>query len=150
MAFEVIENLKKVYKKAACPVAGVKVTARVLKRAEKMGGGESRFIRIMVGAQLARSISLAQPNHNLKLAFGTEADAGKIQVSVDNAQGGFPAKRDKVGNYALTINAQTADGLFALTFPEYLIDRIEAIRPENGKPPHFVFKASDDMLAVED
>lgn len=150
MAFEVIENCKKVYSKATTPESGVKVTSRKMSRAAKFGGGVYQFIRVAIGAKIARSISLTQENHNIRLAFGTDADAGKIQVSVDNAEGGFPARRDKGGNYSLTINKDTADGLFALEFPEFTVAHCEAIRPENGKPPYFVFKASAPMLEVED
>jgi hypothetical protein len=150
MAFEVIENLKKKYTTAVCPASGIRVKVRTLTRPAKTGGGEVRFIRVTIGALIARSISLVHERHNLKLAFGTDADAGKIQVSVDNTFGGFPATRDKSGNYSLTINSDTAEGLFALNFPEFTIEKCEAIRPENGKPPHFVFKASDAMLTVED
>lgn len=150
MAFEVIENCKKVYKKTAVSEMGVRVAARAVSRAARVGGGHARYIKVTIGAKLARAISLTQEKHNVRLAFGTEADAGKIHVSVDNATGGFPSKRDKSGNYSLTINKETADGLFALEFPEFAMDNIEAIRPSNGQPPHFVFKASAPMLAVED
>lgn len=150
MGFEVIENCKKVYTKAAPPENGVRVTARSLNRGGRFGGVVTRFIKITIGAKIARAISLTQPKHSLSLAFGTDVDAGKIQVSVDNSNGDFAASRDKSGNYGLTINSDTADGLFALEFPEFIIDHIEAIRPENGKPPFFVFKASAPMLAVED
>lgn len=70
-------------------------------------------------------------------------------MSVDNATGKFLAKRSNKGDYALTINAATADGLFALSFDTFTRSPVEAIRPENGKPPHFVFKASDGMLAAD-
>lgn len=150
MAFEIIENCKKIYAKASTPENGVRVTARKITRSERFGGGYIQFIRVVIGAKVARGISLTKEAHNIRLAFGTDADAGKIQVSVDNAEGGFPAKRDKAGNYSLTINKDTADGLFALEFPEFTVDHTEAIRPENGKPPYFVFKASAPMLAVED
>lgn len=150
MAFEVIENCKKIYTKSVVPDMGVRVVSRSMTRGAKAGGGQSRYIRITIGKKIARSISLTQESHNIRLAFGTDADAGKIHVSVDNAAGGFPSKRDKSGNYSLTINKETAEGLFALDFPEFAIDNLEAIRPANGQPPHFVFKASAPMLAVED
>lgn len=148
MAFEDIECVKPAAASATkIPDDGVAVTAR------KMGnrnGAETRYIRIAIGAKLAKAISLTQPDHRLRLLFGTGSDAGHIQVSVDNAAGKFVAKRSKKGEYALTVNAATAEGLFALAFPAFARSRIEAIRPENGKPPHFVFKASDEMLAWED
>lgn len=88
--------------------------------------------------------------HRLRLLFGTGPDAGKVMVSVDNETGKFLAKRDKQGRYALAINAATAEGLFALEFPTFAVPSIEAIRCDNGKPPHFVFRASKEMLEVED
>ena len=147
MAFEDIELInapKPVTPKV--PVMGVAVAAR---RLGTRKGGEIRYIKLQIGAQLAKAISLVQPACNVRLLFGTGPDAGMVQVSVDNAAGKFAAKRQKSGAYALTINAATADGLFALNFPAFAHDRIEAIRPDNGKPPHFVFRASDQMLAAD-
>lgn len=89
-------------------------------------------------------------DHRVRVLFGTGSDAGKLQISVDNSGGNFPTKRNKKGNYALTINAASADGLFALEFPVFTVEKCEAVRPENGQPPHFVFKASVPMLAVPD
>lgn len=148
MGFEIIENIKKVYAKAPMPETAIRVTARKIRI--RRGVGFAPFIRVKIGAKLARGISLTLDLHKLRLAFGTDVDAGKIQVSVDNGTGDFIAKRDGSGGYALTINKDTADGLFAVEFPEFTVDHIEAIRPENGKPPYFVFKASAPMLEVED
>lgn len=115
-----------------------------------MGGGQVRYIQLSIGANLAKAIALTQDAHQLRLLFGTGADAGKIMVSVDNTAGRFRAARGKAGHYTATINAATADGLFALEFPAFTVAGVEAVRPVNGKPPHFVFKASADMLSVED
>ena len=151
MAFNIIENITKSSSAGqTIPVAGVKVTARKLTRAAKMGGGEVRFIRIEIGALLATAISLVDADRNVHVLFGTDCDAGKLAISVDNVAGDFKAKRNKSGGYALTISQASADGLFALEFPTFTIDKCEAIRPENGKPPQFVFKASAEMLAVDD
>lgn len=84
------------------------------------------------------------------MLFGTGSDAGKIMISVDNTAGNFAAKRSKSGCYSVTINELSAKDLFALDFPEFCEAKIDAIRPENGKPPQFVFKATKEMLAVED
>lgn len=86
----------------------------------------------------------------VRLLFGSGGDAGKIAISVDHDTGNFIARRDKVGRWVLTINAASADGLFALDFPAFTVPHVEAVRPENGQPRRAVFKASDAMLAVED
>ncbi len=90
-----------------------------------------------------------QPECNVRLLFGRDADAGMIRVSVDNETGKFAAKRTARGEYVLTVNQATAEGRFALEFAAFTVAPIEAIRPVNGQPPHFVFKASKAMLAVD-
>lgn len=148
MPFEDIECVRTTAAAAPkVPADGVVVSAR------KMGGRqgrEVRYIRMAIGAKLANAISLVQPECKVRLLFGTGSDAGFVQVSVDNTAGKFLAKRSKKGDYALTVNAATAEGLFSLDFPAFTRTGIEALRPENGKPPHFVFKASAEMLKVED
>lgn len=64
--------------------------------------------------------------------------------------GNFAVKRAKSGCYNLTLNAATADGMFALSFPTFTVDTVEAVRPENGQPPRAVFKASAAMLDLGD
>lgn len=151
MAFEDIDCIRPASGgKTRVPAKGVAVSVRRLGVAPRAGGGHRSYIRLCIGADLARGISLTQPEHRLRLLFGTGEDAGKVRVSVDNATGKFLAKRSKRGDYALTINADTAAGLFSLTFPAFTDDRCEALRPTNGQPPHFVFKASAEMLAVDD
>lgn len=127
------------------PEQGVLVSTRRLKTRL---GKEVSYIRIAIGAKLAKGISLVQPAVNVRLLFGTGSDAGFVQVSVDNTTGKFAAKRTRKGDYVLTINEATANGLFALAFEAFTVAPIEAIRPVNGQPPHFVFKASAQMLAV--
>lgn len=151
MAFEDIECVNPAPQGAGrIPKHGVAVRVHQLGRPVRAGGGYVCYIRLSIGADLARAISLTQPQHQVRLLFGTEADAGKIRVSVDGEAGKFLAKRDKAGNYALSINAGTAEGLFSLGFPRFADERCEAIRPQNGQPPHFVFKESKDMLRVEE
>jgi hypothetical protein len=114
------------------------------------GGGVSRYLALAIGPELARKLSLHAPEHRVRLLFGSGPDAGKIMISVDNAGGRFAAKRTKPGGYWVTINEQTAEGLFALEFPPHSVRAVEAVRPVNGQPPHAVFKASAAMLAVDD
>lgn len=138
MPFEDIECVRPIAVSApSVPADGVAITSRRLKTKAR----DARYIRVAIGAKLAKAISLVQPECRVRLLFGTGSDAGFIQVSVDNTAGKFLAKRTKKGDYALTVNAATAEGLFALDFPAFTRTGIEALRPENGKPPHFVFRA---------
>lgn len=148
MAFEEIERVGPVTGLNAVPPDGLRVSARRL--GGRGGGGEVRYIKLDLGAQLARRLSLTQERHNLKLAFGTGEDAGKIMLSVDNADGRFVAARNKHGSYAATINAASADGLFSLSFPTFAVLDVSVSPSANGNPPRCVFKASTQMLDVED
>lgn len=73
-----------------------------------------------------------------------------VSVRSFNAAGKFLAKRSRKGEYALSVNTATAAGLFSMEFDPFVEDRCEPIRPANGQPPHFVFKASAQMLEVDD
>lgn len=156
MAFEDIDNLAPP-KAAAIPPAGVRVSSRGLNI--KRGGvdrGAVRFIRIFIGAQLARGLGLTSDLVMLRLSFGSDADAGKIMIAAPAGGGDFPARRDKGGSYALTINATTADGLFALDFPAFVVEKLTVAPPtmpkdgSPGLPPRAIFAASAAMLAVDD
>ncbi|WP_232494935.1 hypothetical protein [Novosphingobium kaempferiae] len=148
MAFEIIECVNP--PKAGVPKVppmGVQVSARKL---GSRSGKDVRYIRVQIGAKLAKQVSLASDKQKVILLFGKAEDAGKIRVAVPANGGNFTASRDKAGNYAVTLNAATADGLFALDFPTFAIEKCEALRPTNGQSPHFVFKASGAMLAAAD
>lgn len=145
MGFETIEN----YKATAAPKmppAGVRVTSR---GAGLRDGKKVRFISIAIGAALAKKLVLTGERIGVALAFGNGRDAGKIRISVDAAGGGFSARRNKRGNYVLTISAATAAGLFALDFPPFAVPEVEVVH-ETNRPPAAIFAASAPMLAVED
>lgn len=148
MAFENIECINPSAHVKAIPEDGVRVAARALKK--KGGDGVTRYIRVTIGAALARQLSLTGDEHGLMVLFGRDNDAGKIKLSVDNTAGKFRAKRAKGGSYAFTINAATAEGLFALEFETFDRPHLEAVKPEAGGPRHTVFMASRGMLEVED
>ncbi len=148
MAFENIDCIKPVAVKNPVPLDGVTVSPRVLNL--KKQGRTIRFIRLVIGSALARKLSLVQEVVNVRLLFGTGSDAGKIAISVDNAAGKFAAKRAKNGTYSLTINEDTADGLFAMEFEPFSRKGLEVVRPVDGRPVQVVFAASDAMLAVAD
>lgn len=146
MAWDSIDNVKPTAASVPVPDLGVRVSPRTL----GVKGGLVRYLRITLGAGLAKKLSLVAETAGVRLLFGTGADAGKIAISVDATTGNFQAKRDKVGRYALTINAATAAGRFGLDFPAFTVPMVEAVRPENGQPPRAVFKLSPAMLAVDD
>lgn len=85
----------------------------------------------------------------LSLKFGTGKDAGMVAMSVNVTGGQFPARKSKAGVWKATINAPSADGLFALDFPPFTVSPVDVLVAE-GKCPMAVFKASPEMLAVDD
>ena len=147
MPFERIENCSNAASKSRVPAEGVAVSCR--KVARRKGGGLTRYIKVQVGAELARKLVWRGEDVRLSVAFGTDRDAGKVRLSVDVSAGDFSAKRDKKGNYALTINENTADGLFSLDFPAFEIAELQPVSVQ-GQPPALIFKGSDAMLKVEE
>jgi hypothetical protein len=145
MPFETIENLKALSAQIGVFPDGIRVQARSLKT---RGGGQTRFIKVTVGAQLARKLVWRDEAVRIDLAFGSGKDAGKVRASVNISAGQFIAKRDKQGRYVFTINAATADGLFALTFPDFDIPALDPVSAM-GTPPALVFAASEAMLAAD-
>lgn len=146
MAFETIENVAKVAGQIAAFPDGVRVEARAMKM--RKGGGAARYIKVIVGAQLAKKLVWRDEQQRIDLAFGTGRDAGKIRAAVNASAGQFMAKRDRQGRFTFTINAATAEGLFALEFPSFDIPQLDPVH-EINTPPALVFKASDAMLAVD-
>lgn len=146
MPFETIDNLAKLASQTAAFPYGIRVESRAV--ALRNGGGQARYIKVTVGAQLAKQLVWRAENQRIDLAFGTGRDAGKIRASVNASAGQFMARRDKQGRYAFTINAATANGLFALDFPAFDIERVEPVC-ERNVPPALVFTASEPMLAVD-
>ena len=149
MAFSDIECVNPVKPGAgAVPPAGVRIIGRSLGQRKSVGGGKTHYIQLQIGASLARGLCLTAERHQLRLLFGIGEDAGQIMLAVDNTAGKFLAKRDKKGNYVSTINAATADGLFALQFPAFTVAQVEVQRAP-GCPAAAVFAASPEMLKVE-
>jgi hypothetical protein len=145
MPFETIDNLKAVSAQIGVFPDGVRVQARKMKGNK---GSHYSYIKVTVGPRLAAKLVWRDESQRIDLAFGTGKDAGKIRASVNQSSGQFVAKRDKSGRYVFTINAATAEGLFALDFPTFDIEQIEPVC-EMNVPPALVFKASDAMLAVD-
>ncbi|MGL5446569.1 MAG: hypothetical protein ACRDBL_04590 [Rhabdaerophilum sp.] len=147
MPFETIENLKALSAQISVFPDGVRVQARTAGRTRR-GGGQTRFIKVTVGAQLARKLVWRDEVVRIDLAFGSGRDAGKIRASVNLSAGQFVARRDRQGRYVFTINAATADGLFALTFPDFYIPALDPVSAI-GTPPALIFAASEAMLAAD-
>lgn len=145
MGFERIENCNAAPSKSRVPAAGVCVQSRAC-AGRKPGSRLTRYIKIVLGKELANKLVLRGDDVRLAVAFGTERDAGKIMLSVDATAGDFTAKRDKKGNYGLTLNAATADGLFNLEFPTFALDELEPVYRQ-GTPPALVFACSAEMMA---
>jgi len=148
MSWTVIENLSPATSSGiAQPPHGVVVQSRSFtKRGE---GGQVRYIRMVVGPKLASNLVLTGEQTRVQLALGMGANSGKVAISVDASRGTFPAKRAKDGSYVLTINARSAEGLFALAFAPFAAEA-QMLPPERNKPPMACFPASADMLAAED
>lgn len=146
MAFETIERVgPAVSAKGGVPADGVRVNVR--KAAAR--GVPVSYIAVQIGPELAKAMCLNPEEIALDLALGNGKDAGHVGLSVNTADGGFIAKRKKSGDYLLTINAASAEGLFSLDFAVFSVPGV-SVREAMGKPPMAVFKASDAMLAVAD
>lgn len=145
MPFETLENLQAATADAI-PEDGVKIGTRAA-----LGRGKyaTRYIKIQIGAKLAKKLVLTGESVPVEVAFGSGSDTGKIRVSVDVKNGQFTAKRDKSSRYSFTINRKTADGLFSVNFPAFTITDIEP-EYDPGKPPAMIIEASEEMLKVED
>lgn len=144
MPFETIERVGPA-KPTLVPASGVRVSSR----AAAAHGKASRYLVVQIGAGLAQEMVLRGEETKLNLQFGTGKDAGMIGMSVDVTAGQFIAKKSKSGFWKTTINGASAEGLFALDVPEFTVSPVRVLF-EQGKCPMAVFKASDEMLAVED
>lgn len=146
MPFEPIENVTARPVSPRVPEDGIRITARAVAR--RGGGEEVRFIRLEIGKMLAKELAIVGDATSLALAFGSGNDAGKMRLAVDFTQGTFPATRNKLGGYGLSINARSADGLFALDFPPAILAGIR-VSVAAGKAPWAVFDLPEAILAVD-
>ena len=144
MPFETIANIRPVTVKEDCSPTGVIVRARKIDFKSKR---TARWIEITLGRKLPDQLVLRGDRAQLELRFGNAVDAGKIAMSVDVTAGGFQARKSKSGTWRVTINAESADGLFALEFPTFTADT--ELRHSPGQPPCVIFKASEAMLAAD-
>lgn len=145
MAFIDLENIRPVTGLDACPRDGLRVWPRKF-TAQR---GLRRWIQIMIGRGLAAKLALTKEQQNLRVLFGTGADAGQLLISADQEAGKFLAKRDKQGRYSLSINQATAAGLFGLEFPGFVVIAPPVLRAP-GCPPSVEIAVPAEMLAVDD
>lgn len=147
MAFEEIECLNQTMPLDALPRDGLRFKARKL-GSRKAPGEFNRYIAVTIGAGLAAKLHLAGDKSALRLLFGTGDDAGKIGLTVDKAAGRFAVKRQKSGTWGFTINAATAEGLFALEFEPFCVEpEVVAVA---GKPSFATAQVTPAMLAAGD
>jgi hypothetical protein len=127
MAFELIRNVGGGSSGQTLAPEGARISSRVM---GKRGGAveKTRFIKIEVGAMVAKTIGLSLEKHKVKLLSGTGNDVGKVAISPDNAEGDFPCKRAASGAYVITINERAAMGLFSLVFETIHVDKAEIVR----------------------
>jgi len=105
---------------------------------------QSRYIRVKIGADLARKASFALESHRCHLLLGGGEEAGQVAVAIDDKDGAFVAKRKADGRYEIAITARAAAGLFSLQFTQF--DREGGIVPMNGSPAFITFEAKPIML----
>ncbi len=147
MAFEEIDCVSPVMPLDGVPRDGIRFLPRKL-GSRRNPGEFTRYIELTIGKGLATRLHLQGERSAMRLLFGTGEDAGKIAMTVDRTAGKFVVKARKNGTWTVTINAATADGLFALDFPAFCVEPELAALP--GKPTFATCQVSPQMLAVAD
>lgn len=148
MAFEEIDFVGKATMAIdAVPYMGVRLRPRKV-AGRHATSGRPGYIELNIGRGLAAKLHLSGDKSALRLMFGTGDDAGKIGLTVDKDSGRFPVKRNKRDVWTATINAATAEGLFALEFPPFCVEPELVSLP--GKPTFAVIRVTEAMLAVDE
>ncbi len=129
MAYEILPNPSKNKKPNHDFSSGVRIQGRQMK--SRINGNVSKYIQITLGKQLASSLIMTMPHHNLILQFGTGEDAGKLAITLDNQQGQYPSKRSKNGQYSVSIPAAVAQGRMLLEFNTIYQSEVTMLRAEN-------------------
>jgi hypothetical protein len=144
MPFELLENVSAAPAAPRVPDDGIRFTARQVGKRD--GSGSTSYLRLQIGKALAKELAIVGEDTALALAFGSGSDMGKMRLGVDFSAGTFPAKRDRSGCYGLSINARTAEGLFALDFAPVTVTGIK-VSVAAGKAPWAVFDLPEAILA---
>lgn len=148
MSWEPITNMSQPSNKVPkVPIDGVAVQARKL-NVSRGAKKTVRFIKILIGAGLAKKLCLIGDETRLRLSLGAGKYAGNVSMAVDVKAGSFPARKGRDGNYVLTINEASAAGLFSLDFPAFTALASPVVPPPAG-PPMLAF-AAGAMLDAED
>jgi hypothetical protein len=147
MSWEIIEAVKPNYEtKNNIPTGGLFLSARRAGKPPRF----THYIALIIGADLAKKAAFAGEMHRCHILVGGGSDAGSIKIQIDNQSGQFIAKRQKSGNYLVSINAASARDLFSLNFEKFAVPHVEIVRPENGQPVFFTCKPHASLFAVED
>ena len=125
MAFERIERVGPA-PTSETPPNGLLVASKSM--TIRKTGNTASFITIRVGAELARKASFHQEAQPVAIEIGTGNDTGKIAIAVD-LKGDFVARGKPGKAYQISINAKSAEGLFALKFDKFSRDNIEVLKP---------------------
>jgi hypothetical protein len=144
MAWETVEFIKPKYDSK--PALG-EDSCRIASRC--MGKTKARYLMLSIGKGLAKKASFVGDVTKFRLMLGSGSDAGLIKIQVDATAGDFVAKRSKSGQWNSTLNAKACDGLFSTTF-NGVFDNAEVIRPDNGQPVYFTFRAPAALFADDD
>ena len=112
---------------------GVKVASRKM-TATKNGRAGSEYIQLTIGKLLAAGLHLSLERHKLTLMFGNGEEFGELAMTVDNERGMFAAKRNKQGQYLLSISKETAAGLLHLEFDSFYREKVDLVKIDPAKP----------------
>lgn len=110
--------------------------------------GNLPYIRIRIGREVARLCSLTQPEHKVHAHIGSGSDAGKVAISLDDTGGVFKAKRQRAGDYTMTIGGNAAHAAGISTEFEPFRTAGLARQIENG-PRMCVFEAPPAFLGYQ-
>lgn len=145
MAYSVLVNKAKSTSGAPDFSAGAKIAARKM-NATKGGRLPSEYISLTLGNKLAAGLHLSLERHNVALLFGNGDETGQIAMTVDNQNGMFGAKRNKSGQYTITISKETAEGLLKLTFATFYREKVELVKIDATKPVFAIIDIKPALL----
>ncbi len=125
------------------PAAGA-LKPTMIRVVSSQAARQSRYLRIKIGADLARRGSFTRGEHKCHLLAGSGDEAGQLAVVVDDSGGAFVARRKADGRYEIAVTARAAAGLFSVQFNQF--DREGGVVPMNGSPAFITFDAKPIML----
>jgi hypothetical protein len=127
--------------------SGVKVASRKM-NVSKNGKAGAEYIQLTIGQKLAAGLHLSLDHHKLALMFGNGDEFGKMAMTVDNEKGMFSAKRNKKGQYLLSISKETAAGILLMGFETFYREKAELIKIDPAKPVFAIFDIEPALQTV--